>query len=348
MPDADFDRWENDPGKFYLGHALLFGRVIGKSCFTGHLDEHKRYRFLEEIRERMNTSHVMEQLQSFQQQSTFLVFYIVILKKEVTMYSQEEDLRLLNGSFNLIMLKYQPLVKQICSRLLEFYEQLKPVSKDIHQQIMANILSRKEKIVSSYKPEHLFKNYFWSIIKNEGKNLVTSELRKHSKTIPLEKGFIGMMKTRTSTDDGLLVQDTLMLLHEKTLAYLHIRTKLIVCLKIVCNVKIDAKDLTALFNHRAGKDYHNKVDKAIDKLEREITSNDHAGILLRFKIVEELLNMAEQAETDAHSYWRWTNIQINHITEYLNNKHMMRFDRDSFNALIDRYFYYYDQSAPKK
>ena len=349
MPDADFDRWGSDPGKFYLNHAQLFRRVIGKSCFTGHLDEQKHNRFLKEIRERMNSSHVMEQLQSFQQQSTFLVFFIVILKKEVTAYSQEEDLRILNGNFNLLMLKYQPLVKQICSRLLEFYEQLKPVSKDIHQQIMANLLFRKEKIVSSYKPDHLFRNFFWSIIKNEGKNLVTSELRKYSKTISLEEEFINMINTGNSTDDGLLVQDALRLFHEKTLAYLHIRAKLILCLKIVHHIKIDAKDLTALFNHQIGKNYQHKVDKVIDILEGEIAGIDQAGILQRFMIVEELLNIAGQTETEAHSYWRWTNMQVNHIIEYLNNKYIMQFNRESFKVLIDLYFNnYYEQPAPKK
>ena len=158
-----------------------------------------------------------------------------------------------------------------------------------------------------------------------------------------------MINSGNSTDDGLLVQDALRLLHHKILAYLHFRAKLIVCLKIVCYIKIDTKDLTALFNHQIGKNYHHKVDKVIDKLKGDISDIDHRGILLRFEIVEELLNMAEQAETDANSYWRWTNIQINHITEYLNHKHTMQFNRESFKILADRYFNnYYDQSAPKK
>jgi DNA-directed RNA polymerase specialized sigma24 family protein len=336
MQDADFENWKISGRRFYSRYKKLFNRIITDNCFTGHLNLSKRRKRLVKIASQMETPRICLRLQEFQSRSTFLVFYIGILKDVVTENSQTEDIKLIHTDFNTLVLKYHPLANLILSKQLKNNPTLKNRHQDILQEISLVLLSKKNTILLSYDNIHLFRNFIWTIITNECKNQLMHEQRLFDRNSSIENVIIGE-ESNNSSEIELMIDNALNIIHKKILAYLHQKAKLIICLKTEYNFHIVREDIDALLSPS------NNIESIIQNslnppVETSIDACENGKILQRFSRVKILLNHADHSTTDEHSYWRWTNLQINRMIVYLNEYYTMGFDRESFGLLIDRYF----------
>lgn len=287
--------------------------------------------WVEHIFQRMNDPAVKRKIEKFIGRSSFLVFFTYTLKTEVALASQQEDKALMADDFNRLMLKYRPLGEQIMDELLNLYTTLRPVEEDLIQQLTTNMLAKKKKIITGYIPGKLFRNYIWSAFSNESKNLLTAELRHRNRTIALEDDFAKMLYEENRHLNSLLIADALHIFHAQVLSYLRSRLKLVVCLKILHDLPLSENDFNQLAENTERGD-RNGIKKIL------MNQNGLREKRQRFEAVSGLLNSRGGGNADPDSYWRWGNLQVNRMIAYLNDKHLMHFNRESFGVLLERYF----------
>lgn len=335
LRDKDFVIWKSSPGNFFDRHKELFGRIISKNSFLQHLNTSEKSIWVDELRLQMESPEVMSRLEKFNHQVTFMLFYIAVLRDVVIAKSQEEDLTLVKGDFDTLIVKYQPMAGIIFQQL----SQKRRFSKDIHndfvQQLLTKLLGKKEVIRSSYDYQRLFRNFFWKIALNEARNILKAESRKQRLACDKESRPNYGLFTINASENDLVIRDAVSAFHCKVLTYMHLRFKLLLCLKVIFDLKVFPADIKRLFfNQKAAviNDFQ-AVAVSLNNIDRSDKDK-----LRRFELIRPFLNLAGQTTTDANSYWRWTNNETVRLIQFLNNRYMMAFTRETFGYLLDRYF----------
>lgn len=331
----DFEIWRSNPQNYFVRHRSLVISIFHQCYFAGHTDKRLIQQTETDLEHLMVSVAVTKRLMAYQGMTDFLLFYSKILKDVVVQYSQDEDLRLLHSDFHLLILKYKPLIDKLVDERIRILPEFEPERQDMIQQIFENLLSKHETILIQYDSEQNFRNYLWKIIKNECVNSFQRENKHIRRFVPMLQGNDEIFDPSDFYDD-LVVKETFRIFDGIINSYTISKKKLVVCLKVILSVKISLFDLTQLFNdHQSGYSR-----KELEDISKNLTSGGETlrGILIRFHLIRPVLNLAEKANTDEHSYWRWTNQQIIHAINYLNNKHGMNFDRETLKILAEKYF----------
>jgi hypothetical protein len=335
MPDPDFKIWKSYPRRFYLTHQGMFTRIITKSTFSGHHNDLAKGAWDEEIMFHMESEEVVLRLKKFVRQSTFLVFYSAILKDVVASKSQDEDISLLKTDFNTLIVKYQPMVEIIVARMVSHCRNVQISSADEVQQLLSNLLCKKEVILSSYDYRRLFRNFIWKIAENETRNIIKAETRRKTWVNNGADQWGSSAVSSNASENGLFIHDAIETFHCKVLTYMNMRHKLLMCLKVLFDHVIFPNDIEALFddNGAVGKSDFRATASSLNNFEKS-----EKGKLHRFELIKPFLNHTDRSATDANSYWRWTNHETTKLIQFLNSRHSMQFNRETFGYLLDRYF----------
>ena len=322
----------------------MLAHIIYKNCFTGHRNTSQQKEWQQLVMQKMESEELVHSLKKFSHQSSFLVFFIFHLKEIVIALSQNEDLELIENDFNLLILKYRPLAAMIIDELIDLQPDVKTNRDDLLQQLLENLLLKKDKIEKLYDGKKSFKNYIWSIIKNESKNLLKAALNINRKIIKLEDGFFSTLQQYGSVEAVLSIEEALNILHIRLLLYTDTRAKMVICLGVIYNYPVFECEIDNLI-------FECGLNPAVVESKLPAIRNrgqQHDNILARFETYREILNLADQSRTNASSYWRWTNLQITKMIHLLNEKHLMAFDKDTFKLLVEFYFQdYYDLDYPE-
>jgi DNA-directed RNA polymerase specialized sigma24 family protein len=334
MTNSDYRLWKSSPQDFCLRYRSLLRRIMNKNCFVNHRCEKQKAAWEQAIFERMNSAEITGRLDNFGHRSTYLVFYSAIFKEVVLAKNQEEDEELLSKDFNKLILKYQPMAEIIVAKLSLYHQQPSGAHCDMVQQLLANLLEKKAIISSTYDHRRLFRNYIWKIAENEAKNLLKAEKRNQLFITEPELQPANLPENLNMAVNGIAVSEALEVLNCKILTYLHLRPKLLLCLKVLYDHAIVYADITLLFKHKTP----NHFDLSGIESSSFFNQNEESGKLVRFENIQPYLNLADETHTDANSYWRWANNEKNRLINYLNARHNMRFDRETFGLLLDAYF----------
>lgn len=310
--------------------------IIHKCYFQGHLSKSEMKQVEEILEKRMVSEVVTDRILCYQGLTDFWLFYAKIFRDVVLQYCQEEDIALLKGNYPRLLLKYKPLMDKLVNERVGLSLIQEEAKNDLKQQIYENLIRKKETIISQYDPGKSFRNYLWSVIKNDCCNQWDHERKYHQKFVDDQDKIINDVNDEVSVINLLSLDEVFHLFDRILESYTHTKNKLIVCLKVVLCLKINLADLNKL-----GKDLvkgfgEKELLEISSKLTREHT-NIHR-ILPRFQIVKPFLNFVDQSNTDEQSYWRWTNQQIVHTMNYLNNSHGMNFNRETLKILAEKYF----------
>jgi hypothetical protein len=335
MPDPDFKIWKSYPRRFYLTHQGMFTRIITKSTFSNHRSKALQVAWNEEIMMQMESQEIVLRLKKYKHKSTFLIFYSAILRDVVVSKSQEEDISLLKNDFNMLIVKYQPMAEIIVSGITSHCNLIQIPHADAVQQLLTNLLAKKETILASYDFQRLFRNYIWKIAENEAKNIIKAA-RRNKYNDSFNDDWSGKMNvTINASDNSLLIHDAVETFHCKVLTYLDIRYKLLLCLKVLFDQRIFPDDIKLLFGDNGIFSIYDfqTASSSLNELEKSDKGKYH-----RFELIRPFLNHADDSATDANSYWRWTNNEINKLIQSLNSRHSMEFNRETFGYLLDRYF----------
>jgi len=339
MQDDDFKIWNASPRRFFRLHQGLILRIIEKHYFAGHRNLRQKKYWNEQIETAMASAVVVQKIKAYTHKSTFLVFYISILKELVEQESQREDVDLLQADFDRLILKYRPLAQMIVGWMIAIRPKLKSAQQDLGQQLLINLLGKKNIITSTYNNKYLFRSFVWTIIKNESRNLIRAELRQLPQFESLEIAFIEALSKDGDSDQMLLIEDALKILDGKIRICFTIRIKLIICLKVIFNIPLNNGDFHGAIAEDAFDHFmQEKIIPAGDDLDRD------KQVTQRFEMIAKVLNLLDNSATNADSYHRWTNLQIAGLIKYLNDNHLMSFDRETFRLLIEKYFcnFYWD------
>jgi hypothetical protein len=334
MSDRDFEIWKASPHDFRNLHKGLLKAIIAKNSFV-HQQGAERANRESEILQRMDAADVVTRLKAFSYLSTFVVFYIAIFREVVIAANQEEDIDLLKNDFNTLIVKYQPMVKMIACQFC-LYHHLAEVSRfDVVQQMLTNLLGKREVILSTYDYQRLFRNFIWKVAENEAKNIIKTENKHNNHGVDITSHPDQLPLIDNCSTNDLAVGDAVKFLHCKVLAYLNLRFKVLFCLKVLFNHILFKEDFRRIVN---SDDLLKEFD--FDKVMVSLNSMDKSetGKLHRFEVVKPFLNLADQTTTDANSYWRWTNKEITKLICFLNSRLLTQFDRETFGSLLDQYF----------
>ncbi|NCA79359.1 MAG: sigma-70 family RNA polymerase sigma factor [Sphingobacteriia bacterium] len=331
MIDLDYRIWKASSRKFIKLNKMKLCGLVAQKCFLGHLSANGKDEWCKKVLLLMESDEVKRSLAAFSQRGSFMVFYLSHLNDLVRQYSQNEDIHLLHHDFNSLVLKYSPLVKKVIFDLCEHIDDENLKIRDVEQQVLENLLKKKDKIRQLFDGEGLFSNYFWAVIKNESKNLIKAAMKHSGRFVNPEYEFFRMLQNDEVTGT-LVIYDAMQLFEDVLKLYFSTTAKLIVCLKIVLKLPVLAFELEALFV--ASKQKPIVLAEHLPNME----SIHNKGILEGFERYQKLLNIADQSETDSASYWRWTNLQIKKMISLINQKHTMTFDRETFSTLAELYF----------
>lgn len=335
MSDRDYDKWRASHRSFFIYHKELFSRVISKNSFVNHRSDSEKHEWEQKMMLCMELPEALSRLGRFGHKSSFLVFYTAILKDVVIAQNQEEDVRLLTKDFHTLIIKYQPMVNIVIDNLLPFSGVSFDLRTDVIQQLLVNLLGKRNAIFMSYDFQRLFRNFFWKIAENEAKNILRSERSKQMPNTTPDDIVAGGGFDLSSPERRLVLQDAVCSFQSKLMTYLHLRHKLILCLKVHYHHYIYPDDIRRLFQNVPELPVNN-YQVTSDLLNH--TKESETGKLHRFELVRAFLNYADKSQTDAQSYWRWTNHEITKIIMYLNNKHLMELNHEVFGFLLDYYF----------
>lgn len=330
--DKDFELWKNAPEIFFRLNRDTIQEIISDNCFYGHRSVKLLREWNEEILDIMQSESIVEKLNTYTHQSSFLGFYSLVLKEQVALLSKNEDIKLLHEDFNTLVMKYKPLAEMLIHKMLKLHPKWNLSEPDLIQQVMTNILAKKEYITSLYNNHLPFCRYLWSTIHNEIINLINNEIRFRKHNEPITVADADKLIIDQVSELNLMIGDSLKIFHDRTLTYLEKKPRLILCLKTRFKIKISNKNLEELFpNSHQTKDFQ-VAASFLDRLNRE------QSITKRYEMLRHILNAAENTGTDEESYRRWTDLQIERLIDYLNTCYFLSLDHKSFAILIDRYF----------
>jgi hypothetical protein len=330
--DHDFELWKNYPEKFFRINRDTIQDVITNNCFCGHRNLKMLREWNDLIVQVMQSESVVNKLNAYAHQGSFLIFYAALLKEEVVLQSKNEDIVMLQSDYNNLVLKYNSLVEMLTRKLLRYYPQFNLPEADLIQQVTTNLLGKKQYISSLYNNHLPFCSYIWSVIHNEIFNLIRKEVRHQKLMRPIANEGTEQFTVEQFSEKDLMIEDSLNIFHNRTLTYLAKRPRLILCLKTKFKIKISNKNLDDLFNTTICSKASNVATSFIGHM------NHEQNITKRYEMLKHILNAAENTSTDEESYRRWTDQQIERLIDYLNNFYIMSFDHKSFAILVDRYF----------
>ncbi len=332
---SDFEIWKSDPQKFLVRHEAYLLSLVRKSWFSGHLDKKHKHLAEAEMLNLMLSEAATLRLITYQGMTDFLTYYSKILKDVVVEYSQDEDVHLLKSDFKTLVLKYKPLVDKLVDDKVRLRPSLSSFRDDICQQVFENLLNKKQVFLMQYDPEMNFRNYLWKIIKNDCFSQWEQEFRYNRHFADPDGKNTDISKDAVALDN-VIVEDIFRIFTLMLCAYGVSKYKLVVCLKVVMSIKISTIDLKRLFwNHQTS--YDALLLKTIAEKPAQVGENLR-GIFTRMQYIRPVLNKAENVDTSAQSYWRWTNQQIVHLVNYLNKTYGMNFDRETLKILVEKYF----------
>jgi hypothetical protein len=132
----------------------------------------------------------------------------------------------------------------------------------------------------------------------------------------------------------LILEEALRLFHGCLLLHQNNMHRLIICLKLIFDLPVERFEIENLINIQK-----REIDKSeILNLMALAGNGDARTIHDRFELYRQTFNRCDQSQTDAASYWRWTNMQIEKMIKLINEKHLMAFDRETFAILAENYF----------
>ncbi|MCF8301667.1 MAG: hypothetical protein K9I94_00220 [Bacteroidales bacterium] len=340
MRDRDFEIWKKSPKKFYSRNCDTFHNIISKKIFTGHRNSRELEQLYEDIRKEMYANEVVIKLLDYHFKSSFLVYYINVLKEVVTNYSQNEDLELLDKNFRRLILKYYPLITQICGKKLFPCDSLKGTDfeNDLNQQIFVNLIYKEEKIKSYFNRKHLFRNYLWAIIIHECSTMIKAELDRKEVLVNREDLWNADKLFENNPSYYLALEDAYGLSEIWINSYLQRKHKLTLCFKISFDLQINREDIGRLLQQDFSLEEISKHYPSVGPLLEQDSEDKPETAQKRFNDVKSLLNAADRSNTGADSYWRWTNYQIDRMIDFLNRRHSMNFNRKTVKTLIEWYF----------
>lgn len=335
MSDRDFVSWCGSPSGFFRQHRSLFNGIIARNSFVNHKCSREKAEWELKLMHLMESPEVMIRLNQFSHKSSFLTFYTAILRDVVIAKNQEEDVELIENNFPALIVKYRQMVEIIAGQLCQMRKISNDQRMDVTQQALTNLLAKKDTIVSSYDFQRIFRNFIWKITQNEIKNIIKAmsdkKLSFRNQSEPYNDDHFDL----NASEYHLAVAEVLEYFHCKVLTYMHLRSKLLLCLKVLYNHHIYPNDIRSLFDHQqqtAGEDF-TKISALLNHAEKT-----EEGKLKRYELIKPFLDLAGNTSTDARSYWRWTNHEAARLISYLNNHQLTSFNHESFGLLLDRYF----------
>lgn len=328
----DYMLWKTSPDAFFEAHKISIFRVINQLCNLHYLRKKQQVNWIVKIKAAMHEPPILAKLNSFSGRSGFFSFYMAVLYETVEEQYQEEDLRFLEKDFAKLLEKYRSLIISLAIKYRGFKVNARVNHKDIVQQVTANILSKQHKIRENFNKEKRFKNYFWSCVKNEIINVINEVTRSANKNIPTESEWFEDQASGKNPEHKLMIEETAIGFGNLLNTYLQRKVKLIICLCIVMDLGVTPGLISYLEKSTGHADLNNclnpsrsdseKADNTIQRLDRCLS----------------LLNYIDNTQTNAQSYQRWTNLQINSMIEILNNNFSMKLTRGSFKTLAEYYF----------
>lgn len=341
-----FDAWKQDPEGFFRHHRRLFGHLIRKHGFYGHLNCNQFEGTVELIALRMTEQPAIKRLNVYAGTIPFLLYYIKILQREVVNLSQAEDADLLKNSPNTLILKYQPLMSFIISKVLASHNSTNDLKLDMEQEVILDLMDKTDYIIENYQDTMLFRNYIWSIIYNSLLNQLKSRKWKNHRVLP----FSPMVYTydETECDRVFYIDAGFKCFNEILFSYKNNRMKLEVCLKVILSLPFTCFDLKALFRPGDSSLLTTEIMQLCQELnEKTKAAGYNQG--QRFAIIGPLLNKAFNTKALYESYLHWTNDQIQKMISKLNNGKPQQFNRETFAILAEMYFMkYYGGHAPNE
>ena len=341
-----FEAWKNDPAAFFRKHRDMLARITRKHCYFGHLNKHQFEKLIDRLEGRMAEESVVQEIRKYSGKAVFLVYYIRVLEKQVVILSQEDDVRLLHENPQNLMLKYQPLVSYIVSKV--FYSNNHPASiqGDLEQEIIQELIEKADYIRGNYDPSLLFRNYIWSVINHSFLNQLKK--RKWRFNFGYEQGPDAELQVQEIGSDYLLcLEDGFRQFREILHSYNHERAKLEICLKAAFSLPSLCSDFITLFDPAKSSFTEEEIETICRELNKSTRVNGFSQSQ-RFAIIEPLLSKAFKANARVESYLHWTNEQVAKIILKLNQNGLRCFNRDTFKILVEMYYMkYYCHQAPK-
>jgi len=339
--DDDFELWKTAPGKYTFRLMGDLIEVFKNRVFSGHLQKKQLQKVEYDLMRKMESEEVRKILLNYQANCDFTPFYLKIFSDICLSYSQKEDLILMQNDFPTLVLKYKPLVEIVVNIQIRGYLSFKNIQEDFVQQIIESLLNKQAVILANFNTSLLFRNYLWTIIKNESVNIVTRETRFRKHYINVCENELPAQDKTANPINNLMLDDVFRLFDLVVNGYTVRKAKFIVCLKVELFLECSFNDLEKLISGAKNTISKEKISQIVLQL-----SEGHlkaTGILHRFSIVKPLLNMADCSNTDENSYWRWTNKQIDDAIIFLNAHYAMRLDREVFKIMVEKYFANYFQ-----
>ncbi len=339
-----FDTWKKDPAGFFNLQEEWFARIIRKHYFCGHLTEKKREEAIRLIKQRMCGSSAINSLKTYSGRATFTVYYIKILKNEITAYSQDEDITLLNTAPRELVLKYKPLVDFIVSKAASTYKAVFEIKHDLEQEVLLSLFDKTDYIKKHYNQKTLFRNYLWSIIYYTLLNHLKSRKWKHITLDGLDYVFDIADKIEDH-DFVFCLYDGFRHIDHIMHSYGKQRAKLEICLKVIFSIPVSSSDLCTLFTNHNEIPPTDELGKTCQELNQKTQAAGH-NQTQRFAIISPLINKAFDNQSKSDSHLHWTNKQILIIIDKLNSGDTRCFNRETFSILLEMYFMKYYDSKP--
>jgi DNA-directed RNA polymerase specialized sigma24 family protein len=341
-----FEAWEKDPGGFFGKHREMLARIARRHCFYGHLNQRSFEGLIEHLYVRMLEDSVAQEIRQYSGRAAFLVFYIRIFEKQVVALSQEEDIRLLNDDPKSLIIKYQPLVNFIVSKILFSKTHSASIQNDLEQEIIRELIEKADYIRANYNPSMLFRNYIWKVINNSFLNQLKK--KKWQFNFGCDENETEEPEARETACDLLMcMDDGFRQLRDIILSYNHDRARLEICLKAAFSLPSTCSELLTA----AGDGESGFTKQEIENICQALNNSTKAGgynQAQRFSIIEPLLNRSFKINTRAESHLHWTNQQVARMILKLNQNGLRCFNRETFAILVEMYYMKYcSRQAPK-
>ncbi len=246
------------------------------------------------------------------------------------MTENEKDVYLLDYDTNVLLEKYQDIIKIIVNRNIKKGIFSRNEKEDIVQNINEKLLCGKlEKIKDQYNSQVYLKTYFSKIVYNMCLEIYRKKKGKfnNTDTIDIDCDELG---NNSNTESKLTIQDEISRFGYVMKMYGKTRFKLELCLKIISGIKIKKDDFTS---------YHsNKTNELIVNMVKRLNNSVHN---LSEKEIYELVipyfNQCEDKNNSADSLRRWIQLKIIEIIDIMNgNPKQSNYNKETLKILIQK------------
>lgn len=243
--------------------------------------------------------------------------------------SNAADIALLHSRPKELIVRYQETIRIILKTYIRSGMFPPGELDDLVQQVNRELLEKLPKIRSQYNGSALFRTYFSSIVRNICLNLYDTRRR-----IPVRVP-IGEHVPAPETDgpeSRILLEDDILAFRAILKQYHNDRPKLLVCLKLACEIPLTRMDILEWWPGCPEEDIDVLLSET-DGATRPLSERD------RFKLFRPVLNRAERNESSADSIRRWTHLRIQEILHLLNGSPpTSRHTRKTLGILLEDFF----------